>query len=95
MSIERFLAILTRTAGRERLFATFAFLLDETGGALGALDPEERAQEFREIEDDALSALADRLDHLDGYSDDLDVRWDEWGAVRAATHRAVWEALRV
>ncbi|HEV2404405.1 MAG TPA: NUDIX hydrolase, partial [Ktedonobacterales bacterium] len=94
VAIARFLAVLTRTAQGTPRFATFAFLLDEMGGELGALDPDERVQEFREVADDALPTLADTLDSLTGYSTNLATRWDEWGAFRAATHRAVWEALR-
>lgn len=58
------------------------------------LDAAERVREFREVEDDELPALADRLNRLSGYFDDLEARWDESGQFRAATHRAVWEALR-
>ena len=94
VAVERFLAVLTRTSQDTPLFATFAFLLREMGGVLDALDENERVAEFREVEDDELLALADRLDALDGYSDNLEARWDEWGVFRAATHRVIWEALR-
>ena len=44
------------------MFVTFAFLLDEVGGTLGAHDPEERIASFREIEVAELPALD--LQHL-------------------------------
>ncbi|HKV84268.1 MAG TPA: NUDIX hydrolase [Ktedonobacterales bacterium] len=94
VTIARFLAALIRTAHGTPLFATFAFLLDEIGGALGALDPTERVVAFREVARDELLTLAETLDTLTGYSTDLETRWDEWGAFRAATHRVIWEALR-
>jgi ADP-ribose pyrophosphatase YjhB (NUDIX family) len=77
------------------LFYTFAFLLDETGGTLECLDPDERLEYFREITLDELPERAEFLDHLQsGYSPDLGVDWSEWGHFRAIIHRLVWEALQ-
>src|SRR4051812_34863038 len=43
-------------------FATFAFLLDETGGTLQAHDPGERIESFRELAVADLPALATTLE---------------------------------
>jgi 8-oxo-dGTP pyrophosphatase MutT (NUDIX family) len=77
------------------VFYTFAFLVDEIGGTLGAVDPDERLEAYREVTPDELLQLADRLDHLgEQRSREVDGRWRDWGRFRAIAHRAVWEALR-
>lgn len=76
------------------VFHTFAFLLDETGGSLGTLDPSERIEDWREIEPAELPAVADRLDRIESRgSEDIGGDWAAWGRFRAIVHRAVAEAL--
>jgi ADP-ribose pyrophosphatase YjhB (NUDIX family) len=75
-------------------FVTFAFLLDEVGGTLGARDPEERIASFREIEVGELPALAATLDSIDkGFDPEIGGSWSDWGRFRAVVHRVVYEAL--
>ncbi len=75
-------------------YVTFAFLLDETGGTLGATDPNERLAAYREIEPAELPAIADHLDQLpDAYDEILADNWQVWGRFRAVIHRVVWDAL--
>lgn len=77
------------------LFYTFAFLLDETGGTLACLDPDEQLEFFREITPAELPERAEFLAHLsDDYSPDLDVEWSAWGRFRAVIHHLIWEVLR-
>lgn len=76
------------------IFHTFAFLLDEISGMLGALDAAERVEAFRDIEPPELLTIAARLDDLDaGYAEELNSRWRDWGRFRAVIHRIVSEAL--
>jgi ADP-ribose pyrophosphatase YjhB (NUDIX family) len=76
-----------------RMF-TFAFLLDELGGTLGAADPAERLAGYREIDIPDLLSIADQLEHLpDSYSVDFGESWRDWGSFRAIVHRVVWRAL--
>jgi 8-oxo-dGTP pyrophosphatase MutT (NUDIX family) len=76
------------------LFHTFAFLLDETGGTLGALDTTEQIEDWREIEVAELPRVASFLDDL-RMPGTLDIGgdWRAWGKFRAVVHRAVAEAL--
>lgn len=75
-------------------YATFAFLLDEVGGALHVNDPHERLEDFREIAPVALVEIADQLDSLEEASSDaLGSSYRAWGRFRAPTHRLVWQAL--
>src|SRR5215210_8196638 len=46
------------------LFHTFAFLLDELSGTLGAIDTQEQIEDWREIAPTELRAQADRLETL-------------------------------
>jgi 8-oxo-dGTP pyrophosphatase MutT (NUDIX family) len=76
------------------LFYTFAFLLDEVGGTLACLDPDEHLDYFREIMPAELPERADFLANLPaGYSPELGDDWSDWGRFRAIIHRLVWEAL--
>ncbi|GAC1396368.1 MAG: NUDIX hydrolase [Chloroflexota bacterium] len=75
-------------------FYTFAFLLEERSGTLGAIDPEERVEAFREILPTKLLGLALHLGNLpDSEAHRLGERWAEWGRFRAVIHRVVYEIL--
>lgn len=97
VQVQRFLAVAmyrTPTTGGAPVFYTFAFLLDETGGTLEALDEEERVEAFREITPEELPQLADHLYHLGNrYSEEIDGSWSNWGKFRSVIHSLVWEAL--
>jgi 8-oxo-dGTP pyrophosphatase MutT (NUDIX family) len=94
VQVARFLVALNYLHGDVPFFASFAFLLDEAGGTLGAVDPHEHLLAFREVAVADLPTLADQMDALsDGYSADLDMRWRDWGQQRAALQRLVWQAL--
>src|SRR5438093_1484464 len=60
LEVARFLAALNYRNGPTGppAFHTFAFLLDERGGTLGAQDPAERIERWIEIEPSALPAVA-------------------------------------
>jgi 8-oxo-dGTP pyrophosphatase MutT (NUDIX family) len=76
------------------IFHTFAFLLDETGGTLGAIDTTEQIEDWREIEIAELPRVASFLDDLRTPGTlDIGGDWREWGKFRAVVHRAVAEAL--
>lgn len=82
-------------ADRAPRFFTFAFLLDETGGTLGATDPNERIAAYREIAPEELPRVADHLDQLPAtYDVTLADNWRAWGEFRAVIHRVVWDAWR-
>lgn len=94
--VERYLALIRYRAedGGPVRFRTHAFLLEELTGTLGALDLDERVEEFREIDVETLPVIAAHLDRLDdSHSNDLDQRWSSWGRYRAIATRAVYEAL--
>ncbi|HEY1012398.1 MAG TPA: NUDIX hydrolase, partial [Herpetosiphonaceae bacterium] len=92
VTVERFLAALSyRLADEpEPSFYTFAFLLQERGGTLGAVDPDERVAAFRMVPPAGLAALAEALEQLTG-SDDHEIggSWRDWGRFRALGHRLV------
>ena len=98
VAVSRFLVAAAYHLPEQRaspLFYTFAFLLDETGGTLGCLDPDEQLDYFREIIPDELPERAEFLAHLsDDYSPDLGVEWSEWGRFRAIIHQLIWQILR-
>jgi 8-oxo-dGTP pyrophosphatase MutT (NUDIX family) len=76
------------------LFHTFAFLLDETGGTLGALDTTEQIEDWRETRVAELPRVADFLDDLRAQGTmDIGGDWRAWGKFRAVVHRVVADAL--
>jgi 8-oxo-dGTP pyrophosphatase MutT (NUDIX family) len=76
------------------LFHTFAFLLDETGGSLGAIDTSEQIEDWREIAVADLPSVADVLDDLQTAGTlDIGGDWAAWGKFRAVVHRTVFRAL--
>jgi len=80
--------------GAPPVFHTFAFLLDELGGTLGALDTSERIEEWREVAVAELPSVADALEHLTTQgTEDIGGDWAAWGRFRAVVHRVVHEAL--
>jgi 8-oxo-dGTP pyrophosphatase MutT (NUDIX family) len=96
--VRRFLARIsyhgTRAPSGTPIFHTFAFLLDETGGRLGALDTTEQIEDWREIAVADLRRVADFLDDLKTAGTmDIGGDWRAWGKFRAVVHRAVAEAL--
>ena len=75
-------------------FATFAFLLDETGGTLQAQDAGERIGAFRELAVADLPMLAETLEHVpDTRDEEIDGSWRDWGRFRAVAHRVIYETL--
>ena len=76
------------------IFHTFAFLLDELGGTLGALDTDEQIQDWREMTPGELRAQAAMLDSLttEG-TKSIGGSWADWGRFRAIAHRGVADAL--
>jgi len=96
--VRRFLATISyrgrSTPNAAPLFHTFAFLLDELGGTLGALDADEEIEDWREIAPDELSAQATVLEGLTTEGKrGIGGSWAEWGRFRAIAHRAVADAL--
>ena len=76
------------------LFHTFAFLLDETGGTLGAIDTTEQIEDWREAAVADLPRAADFLDELSTQgTQDIGGDWRAWGKFRAVVHREVYAAL--
>ncbi|MBI4272181.1 MAG: NUDIX hydrolase [Candidatus Rokubacteria bacterium] len=94
--VRRFLAWIDYEGSGEGrvVFHTFAFLLEETGGTLGSLDPHERIAAYREAAPEELVGIADHLDSIASeLSPDIEGDWADWGRFRAVVHRAVAEAL--
>ena len=94
--VERFLARISyrAPANAAPLFHTFAFLLRDTGGTLGALDTSEQIEDWREIADADLPVVADFLVRLSTPGTRrIGGSWEAWGKFRAVAHRAVHEAL--
>jgi 8-oxo-dGTP pyrophosphatase MutT (NUDIX family) len=76
------------------LFHTFAFLLDETSGTLGAIDTSEQIEDWRENAVAELPQVADFLDDLRTAGTlDIGGDWRAWGKFRAVVHRVVHQAL--
>jgi ADP-ribose pyrophosphatase YjhB (NUDIX family) len=93
VAVRCFLAVI-EYQHREQHFATFAFLLDETGGTLDVLDESERIAEFREVAADELPSLAETLAQApDRFDAEIGGRWRDWGRFRAVVHRVVYAAL--
>lgn len=81
------------TDGRPQ-FASFTFLLDERGGTLGARDPAEHVEAFREIAVPELLQIADQLERLpDEHNTELDGNLAHWGRLRALNHRLAYQAI--
>jgi ADP-ribose pyrophosphatase YjhB (NUDIX family) len=96
LTVERFLARISYHAagGGPPLFHTFAFLLRETSGTLGAIDDSEQIEEWREIDDRELPAIASFLEDLrTSGTRGIGGSWGAWGRFRAVVHRAVGDAL--
>jgi 8-oxo-dGTP pyrophosphatase MutT (NUDIX family) len=76
------------------VFHTFAFLLDELGGTLGAIDTDEQIEDWRELALAELRAQADLLESLatEG-TKGIGGSWADWGRFRAVAHRVVADAL--
>lgn len=96
LDVERFLAHISYDGERQRdvLFHTFAFLLRERGGTLGAIDLSEQIEDWREIAPRDLPGVAETLSRL-GTPGTMDIGgdWRAWGRFRAVVHRVVHEAL--
>jgi 8-oxo-dGTP pyrophosphatase MutT (NUDIX family) len=96
--VRRFLATIAyrgrSTPSAAPLFHTFAFLLDELSGTLGALDTEEQIEDWREMTPAELRAQASFLDGLatEG-TKSIGGSWGDWGRFRAIAHRAVADSL--
>jgi ADP-ribose pyrophosphatase YjhB (NUDIX family) len=96
--IRRFLATISyrgRSSGAAvPLFHTFAFLLDEVGGTLGALDTSERIEAWREMSPAELHDQAAVLEQIatEGTAG-IGGSWADWGRFRAVAHRVVADAL--
>lgn len=97
VNVNRFLAIAAYQLSnprRDAQFYTFAFLLDEVSGTLGAIDEDEKVEAFREIEPQELPLMTEHLERLSTtYSEEISGTWGDWGQFRAVIHRLVWEAL--
>jgi ADP-ribose pyrophosphatase YjhB (NUDIX family) len=92
--VERFLAASAYLGDDRPQFASFAFLLEERSGTLGALDQDEQVEAFREVEPAHLLEIAEQLEQLPNERNDvLDNNIHEWGLLRALNHRLVWQAL--
>jgi 8-oxo-dGTP pyrophosphatase MutT (NUDIX family) len=78
------------------LFHTFAFLLDELSGTLGALDTDEQIEDWREMSPQEVRAQAAVLEGLttEGKKS-IGGSWADWGRFRAIAHRAVADTLEV
>jgi 8-oxo-dGTP pyrophosphatase MutT (NUDIX family) len=91
----RFLGALAYHTESGPRFATFIFLLQETGGVLQVNDPGEQLEAFREI---ALADLPGLIEHLSGlehrYGPEIESYWDDWGRFRVPAHQLVWEQLQ-
>jgi 8-oxo-dGTP pyrophosphatase MutT (NUDIX family) len=93
VEVRRLLCSIAYRRNGPSVFHTFAFLLDERSGTLGALDPHEQLEEFREVEPSELRRVADRLAAITGDSATEPGDWPAWGRFRAVAHRAVADAL--
>ena len=96
--LRRFLATISyrgrSTPTEPPLFHTFAFLLDEVGGTLGAIDKSERIEDWREM---SVAELRDQAVVLERIATEgtagIGGSWGDWGRFRAVAHRVVADAL--
>ncbi len=96
VTVRRFLAAVSYrpTTDDTPNFYTFAFLLDEIGGTLGAVDETEQVAAFGFVPPVELPQLAATLEHLSAeYDSEITGLWSDWGRFRAVIHRAVFEAM--
>jgi 8-oxo-dGTP pyrophosphatase MutT (NUDIX family) len=97
LEVRRFLARITYRPEDcpEPIFHTFAFLLVETGGTLEVLDPDEKIEEYIEVEASRLRDISRGLATLsgDGAAGGVGGSWRDWGRFRAVVHSAVHQAL--
>jgi 8-oxo-dGTP pyrophosphatase MutT (NUDIX family) len=96
--VRRFLATIAyrgrSTPKAAPLFHTFAFLLDELGGTLGALDAGERIEAWREMSPAELRGQAAVLERVATEGTvGIGGSWADWGRFRAVAHRVVADAL--
>jgi NAD+ diphosphatase len=96
LEVLRFLAhiIYAGASGGPPIFHTFAFLLEERGGTLAAIDTSEQIEAWREVGAGELVSIADFLDDLrtEG-TRGIGGAWRAWGRFRAVVHRVVYDAL--
>ena len=97
-AVRRFLAAIAyrgrSSPAAPPLFHTFAFLLDELGGTLGAIDTEEQIEDWREMAPSELRTQASLLENLSTEGKkSIGGSWADWGRFRAIAHRAVADAL--
>jgi 8-oxo-dGTP pyrophosphatase MutT (NUDIX family) len=97
-AVRRFLAAITyrgrSSATAAPLFHTFAFLLDEVGGTLGALDTDELIEDWREMTPAEVRTQATKLEELvTPGTRSIGGSWSDWGRFRAIAHRVVADAL--
>ncbi len=93
--VVRFLAAVEHRAEAVPCFASFAFLVHETGGTLGALDPHERVLGYRDVAMAELPAIIAQLSNLGSDSHPaITTSWRDWGQFRIPIHQAVFDALR-
>ncbi len=87
--VERFLGVLAyRFVHGDQGFDFTSYLIEltEVDGTLDVQDEHEQISGFIEVAPEELSAVADRLEALDG-------SWHDWGVIRAAAHRLAARAL--
>jgi 8-oxo-dGTP pyrophosphatase MutT (NUDIX family) len=97
-AVRRFLATISyrgrSTPTEPPLFHTFAFLLDELSGTLGALDKGERIEAWREMTTAELRDQAAVLEQIATQGTaGIGGSWADWGRFRALAQRAVADAL--
>ncbi len=79
---ERFLGVVEykfRNKGKTSPFASYVFLMEETGDAPEPEDTHERISDWREVGWSDLKVVAKRLEKLPG-------EWNDWGRFRAVPH---------
>ena len=93
VQVERFLAAVSYrpTNSPTPTFYTFAFLLRELGGTLGAVDESEQVAAFGFPQVNDLPTIASQLESLSGSEDhEIAGNWQDWGRFRAVPHRVIW-----